>query len=298
MLGDAKFTTLPASIYSPLLISDDEYLILAGGFDKTGSPTSTVYKKTSSGIWNATKHAISAVGPSFARTAGSLWYLKQESANQFPEVAWLKDLNLAPERIQISPGTGFIPAGSPIRLGVEPGVIILSSTDGTNFSAWKATSVSNDSTWHFIAYDKAGRSSPVTISKYMIGNGGVPTSGTLAIKNPGESLDTIYLCDSMTNPLSKAYSTIWCFLNIYDSKNLSLHFGGGSIPEGRAGISLFEYDTYTEVLDCAGSPILDRTTTNSTLPQKMTLNPGRYFLRIQDLDGISGRSLGLGFFEE
>src|SRR3989339_594356 len=258
---------------------------------------------------------IAAEGPSSGRSAGTFWFVEQPSLSVSEAgIGNNTNFNLGTDRLIIVPGSGMVVTNSYIRMKAEPGVSIRYRRDAGTVTAsdpiwvWDTTTpgkITGTMTFSFKGFSSDGSTSEQVSLDYRIRSTGLIVSvyGDLVIKDPGEELETINIRDNIYDPLSAAKINAWCRLKIYEQTPLSLSFKDANSEDNGAGytakikLSVFESDLYTTVLDESGLPALEFTTTNRDQPVNMTLNPGDYFIRIEDTDAPApgGRTFGMAF---
>lgn len=308
LLEEPETATLPKALYTPVLLSDGASLILAGGYDAQLKGSRASYRY-SDGSWAREKFAIRAEGPTSGRAAGGLWYVEQARRRSLPRITQASGMKLAPDRPIIVPGSGLVPTGSPVRAHAEPGTTLYFHA-GTEASGDWATldtlgTLSAPAAYTFGSFSPAYPSeaaSPPVKRTYRTRSTGffVSVSGVLTPQEPAEPLATIHLRDDMSDETSSALSAIWCRLAVDTQDELQLTFAdadspAGSAYTGRVRLTLYETDLYTEALDSSGLPVLEFTSA-AAQPVGLVLQPGSYYLHIEDLDGLTGRTLGLAVY--
>ncbi|MCX7026382.1 MAG: hypothetical protein NT061_02580 [Spirochaetes bacterium] len=307
LLSNRVVATLPKALYSPLLLSDDDSMLLCGGYDAQFTSSQTVYRGQGS-TWSGQSTSLDAEGPSSSRAAGTLFYLKKAQAEGPAEICQESSFALAPDRINVVPGSGMVYTGCPIRLKAEPGVTVHYRPDGSTVSiadsVWSAYNIPSATTLSLCAFSSGGLASPQAHMAYRTSTLGwfVSVSGDLPIKASGAGLDTVYLRDDIYTATSVPVAEVWCCLTVLRRERFAFSFAdsavGGSGYTARAKLSLFEVEPSrnTEVLDDSGAPVLDYTTGTTGQPFLLTLNPDSYYLRIEDLAATpAGQTIGVAF---
>jgi hypothetical protein len=299
---------LPKALYAPVLLSDQGSLILAGGYDAQLTGSEAAYRY-SDGSWSEEPSAIEAEGPTSGRAAGDLFYVQQARRSICAPVMQASGMNLAPDRPIIIPGSGLVPSNSPVLAKEEPGAPLYYHTGTDPSAAWEPlaaiSELSAPTAYSFGSFSPSypsAAASPLVTRSYRTRSTGflVSISGLLEPKAPGSGLDTLYLRDYADNATSAPLSSIWCRLTVRTAEELQLFFADADAPAGgtytgRVKLSLYEVDRYTEALDIQGLAVCEYTTALQQ-PVRLVLQPGNYYLRIEDLDGLTGRSMGMAFY--
>jgi len=315
LLESRSTTVLPKALSRPLLLSDGDSALLGGGYDSDALESLEMYR-FQGGAWFPEAGSITAEGPSSGRSSGALWYVEQPSSSSSAAgVGQKAESTIATDRLVIVPGSGMVVSDSYIRMKAEPGVTIRYRRDAGIVSAsdsvwvWNTTTpgkITATGAISFKGFSSDGSTSEQVQMDYRIrATGGIIVSvyGDLVVKSPGEGLDTINIRDNIYDPLAAKKINAWCRLKIYEKTPLSLSFADANSPDGGMGytanikLSVFESDYYTTVLDESGMPVLECTTIDTDQPLLMTLNPGDYYILIQDINAPApgGRILGLAF---
>ena len=310
LLEAPQVAALPKALYAPVLLSDQDSLIIAGGYDDQLKGSDAAYRY-SGGSWTEEQLAIKAEGPSSARAAGELWYVQQAGRMRLSVIKQVSGMNLAPDRPILVPGSGLVPVNSPVRAKAEPGTTLYYHA-GTELSdAWEPidtiSTLSTTVAYTFGSFSPSfpsSAASPLLTRTYRTRSTGflVSVSGVLEPKQPGDQeLDTLHLRDNVDNETAAALSSVWCRLTVTAYEELKLFFADADSPAGSAAytgrvkLTLFERDLYTEALDIDGIPVLEYTS-GVQQPVLLALQPGDYYLLLEDIDGLSGRTIGLAFY--
>ncbi|PKL07343.1 MAG: hypothetical protein CVV53_00105 [Spirochaetae bacterium HGW-Spirochaetae-9] len=296
-LSDRRIETdLPIALQKPILLADRGDLILAGGF--SGESWASKVYRYHDGLWTETPFAASAEGPFFGHAGGSLLY-QRSLGTEATDIGRLEGLNLAPEAPTVQPGSGLVPAGSPVLVGMQPGVTVRYRTDGLAPSAadpaWPGTlaapfTVSSENLpsmeLSLVAFGPDGSVSPVTHREYLLRSGSlfVVTEGTLPLHEAGYSG-----LDSHSMPI--AANSLWYRMRIDRAGAYRLAWADADqnpAYSARIMLTVYEADLYTEVPDRDGADS----------PLSFVLGAGDYYLQISDLDGQEGRNFGLSLSKE
>jgi len=313
LLDAPQTDALPRPLYVPVLLSDQDSLIIAGGYDTRLKGSEAAYRY-SDGLWSEEPLAIKAEGPSSGRAAGDLWYVQQGvRMTGLSTIMQVSGMNLSPDRPIIVPGSGLVPLNSPVRAQAEPGTTLYYHT-GTELSeAWKPVAaiskLSAPVSYSFGSFSPSfpsAAASPEVTTTYRTRSTGfiISVSGVLEPKAPGaQELDTIYLRDEVNNETAVPLNSVWCRLTVLANEDMQLFFADADSPAGavtytgRVKLTLFERDLYTETLDTDGLPVQEYTS-GAQQPVRLTLQPGDYYLLLEDIDGLPGRTIGLAFYAQ
>lgn len=296
-LSDRRIETdLPVALQKPILLADGDDLILAGGF--SGESWSSKVYRYHGGAWADTQRESAAEGPFFSHAGGSLLY-QRSLGDDVTGIGRLDGLNLAPEAPTVQPGSGLVPAGSPVLVGMRPGVTVRYRTDGLAPSAadpaWPGTAEipftitsANLPSMKvsLVAFGLDGSVSPVTYREYRLRSGSlfVVTEGTLPLHEAGYSgLDS--------HSMPPAASSLWYRMRIDRAGAYRLAWADADqnpAYSARIMVSVYEADLYTEVPDRNGA----------TSPLSFVLGAGDYYLQISDVEGQQGWSFGLSLSKE
>jgi hypothetical protein len=311
LLETPQIASLPRALYAPILLADKDTLLIAGGYDDQFKGSEASYRY-SGGSWTEEEFVLKAEGPSSGRGAGSLWYVQQARRMSLPVIMQVSGINLAPDRPIIVPGSGLVPASSPVRAKAEPGTTLYFHAGTETSESWEPldtlSSLSSSVSYTFGSFSPSfpsAAASPPVKRSYRTRSTGflVSVSGVLEPKEPGSGLDTINFRDNVYDETAMPLSSAWCRLAVTSHEELQLSFAdadapsGGTTYTGKARITLFEIDLYTEALDMNGLPVLGYTS-DVEQPIRLDLQPGNYYLLIEDSDGLSGRTIGLAFYEQ
>jgi hypothetical protein len=132
-LGDRR--VLPGLLrgrFGSCFVIEGESFLLAGGFASYSQGSDEVFR-FSGGEWSLVPGlAIGAEGPSSGRAAGTLFFLPRGfDSRNLGSVA----LDLGPEAPEALPGSGKVPANSPIVFLPEPGTVVRYAMNGQDVSA-------------------------------------------------------------------------------------------------------------------------------------------------------------------
>jgi hypothetical protein len=297
---------LPLALQKPIFLADRDNLILAGGF--TGESWSTKVYLYNEGIWTETLHESKAEGPWFGQAGGSFFYQRSADA-QIPGVGRLETLYLAPERPTVLPGSGLVPAGSPLLVRKEPGATIRYRTDGGEPSAQDTPlpetlfriSLDNLPSMKIslAAFNPDGSVSPTTSLEYRLRSGSlfVVTEKTLPIHDSGYSILDFHTLQSASTSgaMPTPVSSLWYRIRISQAGEYRLSWADidqSPSYSARIMLSVYEADLHTEVPDQNDLPALERRSgTNS--PLQFFLGVGDYYMQLNDVDGQEGGVFGL-----
>ena len=308
LLDIPQAAELPKALYAPVLLSNGGSLILAGGYDSQLKGSDACYSYTGS-AWTEEQFSIKAEGPTSGRAAGDIWYVQQARLKNLAVIKQLTGLALAPDRPIIIPGSGLVPVGRTIRAKAEPGTTLYYHNGTAPSDAWEPldsiSSLTTPVSYTFASFSPSypsEKASPEVTSTYSMRATSffVSVSGVLELKEPGSGLDTINIRDSVDDAASAPLSLVWCRLTVNAYDEMQLSFADADSPAGgsytgRVKLTLFEVDLYTVALDVNGLPVQEYTS-GTPQPIRLSLQPGSYYLRIEDLDGLTGRTMGLAFY--
>jgi hypothetical protein len=293
-----------------VLVADGEDLLLSGGYgSEAGSDKVYRYR---AGSWTDVGLGADAEGPSFVRAGHSMYYLKQAKTLN-AEVEKLSGLSLAPEAPIVIPGSGMVPNNSSISVGAGPGLKVRYRLDGTQPDStdpeYPGTAIRISSTalpamrMSLAAFSADGASSPVVYRSYRIRTDGMffTINDTLAVReSTATGLERRVLQESgAAEPIP--VSALWYRFAISAAGSYRLAWADSDEDpscSARIKVSLYEKDLYTELPDQDDRPIYDRRNGMAS-PLTVSINPGEYYINIQELDGVSkGRSFAILIREE
>jgi len=320
----AAETPLPVPLELPVLIPNNGELLVAGGLDDTGHYSDS-YFQYRNGMWaemeGSVPESVFIEGPTYGAAAGHLITLApnqtlpltDDSAAEQSVV--IKDMGLAPAIPLLSPGSGRVRSRTKTSMIPEPGTsihYILDPEDGEipgpDDPVWdfaSPLSISADTALLFSSISEiTGSRSPVVRREYRVRDGVfiLDISGTL-YPRPADTEELLpFALEVPLSPPSPPMpvSSAWYRILVTGTKQVSITWADGDDDEAytaRASFTLFEEDFYTSALGVDGYPVsshpaLTPATADPGLPRTVCLSPGTYYLSIEDLDGLSGRSVG------
>ena len=232
LLGDQQAAVLPKALYAPVLLSDGDTLILAGGYDNELKGSEASYRY-SDGAWTEEQFAIKAEGPTSGRAAGDLWYVQQSRLKNCSVIKQLTGLELAPDRPIIFPGSGLVPVGSPVRAKAEPGTTLYYHAGTDPSDAWEPldsiSTLTTPVSYTFGAFSPSYPSEAASAqvnSTYRMRSTSflVSVSGVLELKEPASGLATINMRDHIDDTISTPLSLVWCRLTVNTNDDMQLSF--------------------------------------------------------------------------
>ncbi len=229
---------MPLPLAKPILVSDGESTVVAGGFSGDSLLSTAVFRYQSSGWAEIEGAAFSAVGPGRARVAGEILGLcPPVQATEAWGIHSISGLVSTPEPPSVHPGSGMVPAGSLIQVRSAPSDTLrfLSASGVVSAAAptWPsaAQQLSASSLFGFEAFSALGLSSgQVTRDWEVSRNGLVPVYDPISF---GERKD---------------FAAGWYRLVSAARSNVELAWSGG-------GFTVYEYDQNTWALDTNGVPV-------------------------------------------
>ncbi|MEJ5183617.1 MAG: hypothetical protein WHT81_00695, partial [Rectinemataceae bacterium] len=310
LLSDPQGDTLPEAIGYPICLGDEGALIIGGGYRASNMPSSKVYRREGA-LWSLQPSVANAQGPSVGRARDAVWCMKNSQSVAEPVVERLDGLGLPPEAPLVLPGSGMVPTNTAIQLKAAPDTTVRYRTDHAPVTVsdpvWNEASplkITADTLMAFRAFAADGTPSAQVNMDYRVRPASffVWVSGDFTLKEVGDTtLQNISLTDNMFNPATTGYTGIWGRLVVSSPTAIALTVRDAACPgyeavyTGRVRFSLFEGDLYTEVVDIEGKAVRNLLPPTATQPILLYLNPGAYYLRIDDLDGLSGRTVGAAF---
>lgn len=298
---------LPIALQEAILLTDEDDLILAGGYGDEGW-SSRIFR-FHDGAWTDTSLVADAEGSSFVKAGGNLFYLPLGGKGEDAGAARLDGMSLAPDRPIVLPGSGMVPRNSPVLVGGEPGVALRYREDQENPSV-------SDATWPsppikisastlpgmrlaIAGFSPDGSASPPVFREYRQRSGSlfVVIEDTLQIHDSGSAgLDYRRMQESgAPGSMPTATSSLWLRIRIESTDDYLLSWADAdedSRFSSRLMLSVYESDLYTEVPDAQEYPSYDRRG-GLAEPLRLSLNAGDYFLHIRDIDGREGRDFGI-----
>jgi len=294
-LSDPQPFLLPAPRYRPVLTTDGDGLLLAGGLGPTGSTGSSFHYLD--GLWqDLDADGPALAGPGHARAGGCLLALPPDTGAQTLVTI---DPSLHPEAPQVLPGSGIVPAGSYLRIQTEPGTVIRyrSSTDGPVDDVG-----SGDGIWQpglrlqasihfaFRAFHPDGRASPLVRRSYLVRSTGMFIHTERIYPQPASLAEPQLLVPG------------WYFFHLDKPSGLVLSWmdqavedagtSGGTGSPGSSIISVFEPDLCTPVPDSPdGRALIDLA--SSASPARLVLSAGSYYIHIQSQEADAAAAVQL-----
>jgi hypothetical protein len=291
---------LPQGLQNPILLADQGDLILAGGFN--GETWSSKVYRWHQGVWTEALQESEAEGPWFGQAGGELYFQRSKEALA-PGIGMLEGLRLGPEKPVVLPGSGLVPAGSPLLVRKEPGTTLRYRTDGAAPSIQDPLfpdtlfriSLANLPLLKIslAAFGPDGIASEPVFLEYRLrsGNFFVVTEESLPIHDSSySSLDTYTL---------KNFSSLWYRMRIEKPGEYRLAWADADqdpMFSARILLSAFEADLYTEVPDQNNAPVFERQSATAS-PLLLFLGAGDYYLQLRDAENLEGVSFGLSIME-
>ncbi len=244
---------LPYAVAHPVLVTDGNDLIVGGG-DLGGGLAGPWYRRSPTGAWSPVSGLdasldIRGVGPSSARSAGVLTYVRSEPDGVSPLST--VSLGIAPDYPVVHPGSGIVPTRSALRMNAEPDVtvryrIALGESDPGLVSPsdpeWDpAITVADDSVLAVRAFHTQGHASQTATYRYRVRSTGfVFHSDRLIVR-------------STSDAEPQSISPGWFYFETTGARiALALvNLAGSTTPQPK--LSVFESDHYTVVPDTIGA---------------------------------------------
>jgi hypothetical protein len=307
---DSGLARLPQKLALPVLVSDVDHILLAGGFDASFQPSSKAYAGDSPfGSLALLPDSVSAEGPSSGRGMGNIWYLAHSTGGVREIASWHFD-DCKPQPPIVAPGSGIVQSKTSVSIRSEAGTTVWYSTvPGAwmeHTSANPMGKIEQDSAIAFKAVDESGRESPVIARDYAVRSLGflVHIAGSLSIDAAPDKAQpeftTLYLADDVYDSESTGKAKVWVKLQLFEHASIAVRWkdassyapASDSPYTGVLRLSLFEEDLLAESIDLQGQPILNLPA-SSGQPIEATLQAGTYYFLFEDAEGLSGRSFGL-----
>ncbi len=288
---------LPSALVDPVVLYDDGSLLVCGGNGGT-DPSSVVYRLAGD-IWSTVlEPAVPAVGPSYGRAAGTLFYVSQlepdasgagliDRSSRIGETA---AFSLSPEAPAVLPGSGLVQRRAHVRLREEPGTVVRYATAPAGEPITDVTA--SDPEWTpgfrieasmemaFKAYSADGKASPLVRRSYQV-------------RPTGFLIDTVRI--PLLSEVPEEHAVLapgWFFFVLDEPGMVTVLWEDADTsdhPEAsaRVRISVFEPDLFTPVPEAlTGAVVLDLESEAS--PVTMWMNAGSYFVLADELDDSGG----------
>ncbi len=309
---------LPQPLERIHLIEDGGTIRAAGGMTSEGVPADEILMLAKDG-W--TVSATLGNPPFFPclRFSGYIAGYAGSSVDTNGELL-LMDLDLAPGRPAVSPGSGYVRENLPLLSTAEPGTVIhylenreegalpgkldreLSEDDGYRFSE-DPVAIS------LVVWEEPGDNhSTVTESSYIPREGSlfVDISGTLEIREPDSDWQEITIAVWYADGTQIGRDKAFYSLSINEPGIYAISWAGSGQDDqfsSRAQIVLFEEDLHTEVIDVAGEPVASRPVLYQEIKEDRCswtaeLFRGDYYLYIEDLEGVTAGTIGFRICHE
>ncbi|MCX7774603.1 MAG: hypothetical protein N2067_00675 [Spirochaetaceae bacterium] len=311
LLSNPVAAQMPEPKAFPLCLDNDGQVIIAGGYAAKSIISSSSWTFDGTGFASAGLE-LKAEGPSSAHAATTLWYVKpNRTLLDLLPIGSKDGMQLPPEAPVVFPGSGMVPKNTTVLVKAAPGTTVRYCTDHTPVMVadpvWNEASplkITADTMMAFRAFATDGTPGAQVNMDYRVRPASffVWVSGDFTLKDVGDTtLQNISLTDNMFNPATTGYTGIWGRLVVSSPMAIALTVRDAASPgyeavyTGRVRFSLFEGDLYTEVVDIEGKAVRNLLPPTATQPILLHLNPGAYYLRLDDVDGLSGRRLGVSF---
>ena len=299
LLSDRQTETeLPEALYAPLLFADGDDLVLAGGYGADGAGRAAVYTLRTSKWTKSAEAAAAAEGPSFGRIAGALWYAGQGAGAKAAKVS----LGKSAEAPAPAPGSGLLPKNSRLRVAADPDSVLRYNASGSDVSpsdsAFASLKLAADATVSLRSFPATGDPSPTVTARYRVRS--APFITVCDTVRVGAAADTGYTTTTLqeisslgvVTPLSSA----WFCATVSGADDFELSWADSSVDSSYTAdvaLTLYEVDLYTEALDEDGAAIIALEARTGAQSRRATLQRGKYYVYVSDVDGATGGTFGL-----
>ncbi len=302
---------LPQPLTSPIAISTDLGVMVAGGLDAELQISDMVYQLVNGGsAWTTLMgESLEGEGPCIGQVFNRIWPLTYESNPTIGQTVSTYTSDEIPADVpNVIPGSGYVASNTRIMVKAQPGVVVKYRNLGD--MNWNALPSDFRITGHLdleFGNDIDGTVTGIIERRYRVRSLGgfvFHISGSIDIQDyDGEiselPLNLIYLRDEIGDADSTPMESVWVKLRLVNNEQLTMYFKDSTLEgnelvspfTGTISLSLYEDDFMSPALDVDGFPIEERTV--SDVPLSLALQKGTYYLRLTDADGTAGTSLGL-----
>jgi len=312
LLGSVELLpNLPKPLTSPIAISTDLGVMVAGGLDAEFQISDRVYELVNGdSAWTTLAgESLEGEGASIGQVFNRIWFLAYESNPITGQRVSTYTSDEIPAGVpHVIPGSGYVASNTRIMVKAQPGVVVKYRNSGD--LDWNALPSDFKITGNLdleFGNEIDGTISGIIERTYRVRTLGgfmFHISGSLGIQDcDGEisevPLTLIHLRDAIGDVDSTPMESVWVKLRLVDNERLLIYFMDSNSDEnefaptytGNIVLSLYEDDFMTPALDVEGLSIQEKTVLD--VPLSMELQKGTYYLRLTDVDGVAGTSLGL-----